>query len=40
MTALGGGVVLDPEIEPLGGRDAGELVAASGLAQLGRLGEL
>ncbi len=36
----GGGVVLDLEIEPLGGLDAGELVAARGLWRLAGLGEL
>ncbi|MGO9972795.1 MAG: hypothetical protein ACLP01_08320 [Solirubrobacteraceae bacterium] len=36
----GGGVVLDSEIEPLGGLDAGELVAARGLDQLADLDEL
>jgi hypothetical protein len=32
-------IVLDPGIEPLGGLNAGELVAARGLSQLAGLGE-
>jgi hypothetical protein len=36
----GGGVVLGSEIEPLGGLDAGDLVAATDLGQLAGVGEL